>query len=206
MPNLAIQRCTQLENKMPNATDIKTAVTQSEAQSTLDAVREKVGFVPNLFAMLAEQPGVVEAFVALDTALTNTSLSPIERQVVQLTASVENRGHYCIAGHSIFGRSIGMPEQAIEAIRSGTKVADERLSALHSFVAQLVRARGHVTSDDVDKLTRAGFKREQILEIVMGVTLKTFSNYADSAMRLKLDEQFEPAAWSGPATAAQNMS
>lgn len=182
---------------MQNATNINNAPPQSEAQTTLDAVREKVGFVPNLFAMLAEQPGVVEAFVALDAALTNTSLSPIERQVVQLTASVENRGYYCVAGHSIFGRSIGMPEQAIEAIRSGTRVADERLSALHSFVVQLVRARGHVSSKDIDRLVHSGFAIEQIPEIVMGVTLKTFSNYADSAMRLKLDEQFEPAAWSG---------
>jgi AhpD family alkylhydroperoxidase len=153
---------------MQNATNIENALPQSKARTTLDAVRERVGFVPNLFAMLAEQPGVVEAFVALDTALTNTSLSPIERQVVQLTASVENRGHYCVAGHSIFGRSIGMPAQAIEAIRSGTKVDDERLSALHAFVVQLVRARGHVRP-----------------------------KYADSAMRLKLDKQFEPAAWSG---------
>ena len=78
---------------MQNATNIKNAIPQPEVQTTLDAVRERVGFVPNLFAMLAEQPGVVEAFVALDTALTNTSLSPIERQVVQLTTSVENRGH-----------------------------------------------------------------------------------------------------------------
>ena len=182
---------------MQNATNIENALPQSEAQTTLDAVRERVGFVPNLFAMLAEQPGVVEAFVALDTALTDTSLSPTERQVVQLTTSVENRGHYCVAGHSIFGRSIGMPEQAIEAIRSGTKVDDERLSALHVFVIQLVRTRGHVRPNDVEALTRAGFAREQILEIVMGVTLKTFSNYADSAMRLTLDKQFEPAAWSG---------
>lgn len=197
MPNLAIRRSNQPENKMQNATNIENALPQSKARTTLDAVRERVGFVPNLFAMLAEQPGVVEAFVALDTALTNTSLSPIERQVVQLTTSVENRGHYCVAGHSIFGRSIGMPEQAIEAIRSGAKVDDERLSALHTYVVQLVRARGHVRPKDVEALTRAGFAREQILEIVMGVTLKTFSNYADSAMRLTLDKQFEPAAWSG---------
>jgi hypothetical protein len=30
----------------------------------------------------------------------------------------------------------------------------------------------------------------------MGITLKTFSNYVDSSLQLRLDEQFEAAAWS----------
>jgi hypothetical protein len=34
------------------------------------------------------------------------------------------------------------------------------------------------------------------MEVVMGITLKTFSNYVDSALQLRLDEQFEAAAWS----------
>jgi uncharacterized peroxidase-related enzyme len=183
---------------MNKAISSVTSMANPAARETLDAVRDRVGFVPILFASLARQPGVVESFVALDDAFSATTLSPVERQVVLLTASVENNGVYCVAGHSLFGRSIGVPEQAIEAIRSDSDVDDPRLAALRTFVAKLVRNRGHVESGDIEQLTTAGYSRHQMLEIIMGVTLKTFSNFVDSAMKLPLDAAFEPAAWSTP--------
>jgi uncharacterized peroxidase-related enzyme len=181
---------------MTNCTPLTSALPRTGSQDVLNAIEEKLGFVPNLFSALAQQPGVVESFVALDGAFSEASLTAIERQTILLAASVANSGSYCVAGHSIFGRSIGMPKQAISAIRSGGKVEDERLSALQTFVTQLIQHRGHVTREDINELARHGFSREQTLEIIMGVTLKTFSNYVDSAMQLTLDEQFETASWS----------
>ena len=174
-----------------------SALPQPANQHILDKVAENVGFVPNLFTTLARQPGAVEAFVALDGAFTQCSLSPIERQVVLLAASVENIGRYCVAGHTLFARKLGMPETTIAAIRNASPVEDERLAALQSFVTQLIQHRGHVTPEQTADLIRAGFTREQLMDVVMGITLKTFSNYVDSAMGLALDEQFADAAWSG---------
>jgi len=179
-----------------SATNIST-ISQPSSQAVLDSIAERIGFVPELFKTLAQQPGVVEAFVGLDAAFTDTSLTPIERQTILLAAaSVENCGRYCVAGHTLFGRSIGMQEQAIAAIRYEGTVEDERLAALETFVQQLIRARGHTSAEEVAAFIQAGFSREQILEVVMGVTLKTFSNYVDSTLQLRLDEQFEAAAWS----------
>ena len=168
------------------------------SQAVLDAVAARVGFIPNLFSTLAQQPGVVEAFTALDGAFAESSLSPVERQAIQLAASVENEGRYCVAGHTLFGRSIGMPEQAIEAIRSGGEVDDRRLSALHRIVQQLIRSRGHVTTADIDAVMQSGFSKDQMMEIVMGVAIKTFTNYVDAVMQLPLDKKFESAAWTKP--------
>jgi AhpD family alkylhydroperoxidase len=180
---------------MNNSTATATTLSAPGSQAVLNAVAERVGFVPNLFSTMAQQPGVVEAFAALDGAFSESSLTPIERQVVQLAASVENEGRYCIAGHTLFGRSIGMSEQAISAIRSGGKVTDQRLSALHVFTGQLIQSRGHVTAEQIKALLQSGFSRTQMMEIVMGVTVKTFTNYVDSVMHLTLDEKFESAAW-----------
>ena len=180
---------------MKNANSTVAAISSGHANETLDAVRQRVGFIPNLFATLAEQPGVVEAFAALDDAFSETSLSPVERQVVLMTASVENKGAYCVAGHTIFGQSIGMPEQAIDAIRSGGTIDDTRLEALHGFVTKLSRNRGHVEPGETARLQDAGYSRGQVLEIIMGVTVKTFTNYVDSALQLELDENFKSAAW-----------
>ena len=169
---------------------------QSASQDTLEAVAENVGFVPNLFKTLAQQPGVVEAFVALDEAFSNTSLTPVERQAVLLAASVENVGRYCVAGHTTFSRTIGMAESSIEDIRSADAVDDERLEALRIFVRHLIQNRGHTTREEADAFVQSGFAREQILDVIMGVTLKTFSNYVDSTMQIPLDEQFQQGRWS----------
>jgi uncharacterized peroxidase-related enzyme len=168
-------------------------------QHILNKVAENVGFIPNLFTTLARQRGTVESFAALDGAFVQSSLSPIERQVVLLAASVENVGRYCVAGHTLFARKIGMPEATITALRNASPVEDERLAALQSFVQQLIQLRGHVTPEQTANLMRVGFTREQLMDVVMGITLKTFSNYVDSAMGLTLDEQFADAAWSGTA-------
>jgi len=181
---------------MNNPASVSKIAPAPASQAVLDVVSERVGFVPNLFSTLAQQPGVVEAFVALDAAFSESSLSPVERQTIQLAASVENEGRYCVAGHTLFGRSIGMPDQAINAIRTGADVEDERLSALHKFVQQLIRLRGHVSAEETGALMQSGFSRTQMMEIIMGVTVKTFTNYVDSVMNLTLDEKFEPAAWS----------
>ena len=180
---------------MNNPASVSKIAPAPASQAVLDVVAERVGFVPNLFSTMAQQPGVVEAFVALDGAFSESSLSPVERQTIQLAASVENEGRYCVAGHTLFGRSIGMPEQAIGAIRSGGDVEDDRLSALHRFAQQMIRSRGHVSVQDIEALTAAGFSRPQMMEIIMGVTVKTFTNYVDSVMHLTLDEKFKPAAW-----------
>ena len=166
-----------------------------ENRPILREVEKNVGFVPNLFQTLASQPGVVEAFVALDGAITQSSLTPVECQVVMLTASVENTGTYCVAGHTLFARKLGMADALINALRTGQPADDPRLAALQAFVQQLVRNRGQVTREQTAAFTSAGFSREQILEVVMGIALKTFSNYVDSATGLVLDQQFADARW-----------
>ena len=95
-----------------------------------------------------------------------------------------------------------MRETTITAIRSSNHVEDERLEALQSFVRSLIRARGHATPQALEDIGRAGCSREQILEVIMGITLKTFSNYVDSTMKTPLGEQFEPGAWPNPEEAA----
>ncbi len=41
----------------------------------------------------------------------------------------------------------------------------------------------------------AGFREEQVLEVIAGVALKTVTNYVGSAFGLPLDDEFEAHAW-----------
>ena len=165
------------------------------SRPTLAAVNQANGFTPNMFRALANSPSSLNGFMALLEENDSGTLSPAERQIVQITASIENEGEYCVAGHSTFAERIGMPIETVLAIRQGHPLADKRYQGLVDFTRALVRNRGHVTDNDRASLEASGFRIEQIIEIIVGVALKTITNYVGSVFDFPLDVQFQAQAW-----------
>ncbi len=165
------------------------------SRPTLAAVNQANGFTPNMFRALANSPSSLNGFMALLEENDSGTLSPAERQIVQITASIENEGEYCVAGHSTFAERIGMPIETVLAIRQGHPLADKRYQGLVDFTRALVRNRGHVTDNDRASLEASGFRTEQIFEIIVGVALKTITNYVGSVFDFPLDVQFQAQAW-----------
>ncbi|MGZ8924014.1 MAG: carboxymuconolactone decarboxylase family protein [Methylosarcina sp.] len=71
------------------------------SQPLLEGSLKKYSFVPNLHGGLAESPAALQAYIELTALFDKTLLSPVERQVVLLVASIENHCTYCVAAHSI---------------------------------------------------------------------------------------------------------
>lgn len=165
------------------------------AKATLAAVDRANGFTPNLFRALANSPSTLNGFAALLEANDGGTLSPAERQIVQLAASMENQGEYCVAGHSTFATHIGMSPETITGIRDNRQLPDKRYQGLVDFTRALVRGRGHVTDDDKAAFEASGFGTEQIFEVIAGVALKTVTNFVGSVFGLPLDTQFQAQAW-----------
>ncbi len=167
--------------------------------ATLEAVQKKYGFLPNLLGELAAAPAALKAYMTLGDLLGQTSLSPVAQQVVLVSASIANGCSYCVAAHTAGIKMAGLPDDQVEALRSGRPLADPKLEALRSFTIHLVERRGWVDEADVQKLLEAGYAREQVFEILLGVAMKTLSNYANHLADTPLDKQFQPLAWK-PAT------
>jgi uncharacterized peroxidase-related enzyme len=166
------------------------------AKPILAAVDRANGFTPNMFRALANSPSTLSGFVAFLEANDGGTLSPMERQIVQLVASIENQGVYCVAGHSSFAQRMGLPVEPIAAIREGRQLSDKRYQGLADFTRAVVRNRGHVTAEDKADFEASGFRAEQIFEVIAGIALKTVTNYVGSVFGLPLDGQFQAQAWS----------
>lgn len=165
------------------------------ARPTLAAVNEANGFIPNMFRALANAPSTLNGFASMVEANDGGTLSPLERQIVQLVASIENRGAYCVAGHSSFASAMGLPTEPIRAIREGRPIQDKRLQALVEFTRALVRRRGHVTEEEKAAFEAVGFADAHKLEVITGIALKTVTNYVSTAFDLPLDDEFQSQAW-----------
>ncbi|MDO9269827.1 MAG: carboxymuconolactone decarboxylase family protein [Methylobacter sp.] len=170
------------------------------AQPLLDGAQQKFGFLPNLLGGLAESPAVLQAYLNLGVILDKTSLTPVEQQVVLLAASVENHCIYCVAVHSMLAKHKAKADAAIvDALREQQPLPDKKLDALATFTRAVVERRGKVTGIALDNFIAAGYSRSQVLEVVLGVTMKTLSNYANHIIHAPLDSQFQAEAWDAPA-------
>lgn len=176
---------------------IHTVETAPEAaKEALAAAGKGFGFVPNLLAVMAEVPALLTAYRTLIGLFDQTSLNASERQVVLLTASYENRCEYCVAAHSMIAKMQKVPDAVVAAIRDGRLIADSKLQALRAFTSAVVNSRGLPSEADTAAFLAAGYTRTQILEVVLGVGIKTLSNYTNHVAETPLDQAFAPAAWS----------
>lgn len=168
----------------------------SAAKPVLDSLQKKFGFMPGLYAGLAESPAALQQYLDGSDAFAKTSLSPAEQQVVLLAVSVENGCEFCVGAHSFIARQmIKLPSPVVDALRSRLPLPDPRLDSLATFTREIVRERGWVSNLDVEAFLAAGFTRAQVLEVIMGVSLKTLSNYANHILATPLNKEFAAEAW-----------
>lgn len=166
------------------------------ARETLARAKKAFGFVPNLLGVMAEAPALLNAYTTLSRIFDETSFSPAERQVVLLTVSYENGCDYCVAAHSVIAGMQKVPGDVVGAIRDGKPIADAKLEALRRFTAAVTKTRGRPSEDDTTTFLAAGYSQAQVLEVVLGVGMKTLSNYTNHIAKTPLDQAFAKAAWS----------
>lgn len=165
------------------------------ARIHFEQAQQAFGFVPNLYRVMAEAPPLLEAYKTIGDLFDQTSLSPVERQVVLLSVSRVNGCEYCVAAHSGIARMQGADEAVVQAIREGRPVPDEKLEALRRFSEAVVLKRGRPEDEDVQAFLAAGYTKANVLEVVLGVGMKTLSNYTNHLADTPLDDAFKPLAW-----------
>jgi len=167
------------------------------AKPVLEGANKALGFVPNLYANMAESPAVLNAYIALGDLFEKSSLSKTEQQVVSLSASVVNGCEFCVAAHSVIAKNmVGVDAAIVNALRDGSALPDARLNALAVFTRATVAERGWVSGAPLEAFLAAGYSPAQALDVVLGVTMKTLSNYTNHLTETQINPQFAGEAWS----------
>ncbi len=168
-------------------------------RETLETVQKAYGFVPNLIGTMVESPALARAYLEIGKTFGESSLSPTEQQVVLLTVSRFNECEYCVAAHSTVATLGDVPASIVDALRDDRPLDDPRLESLRRFTLQVLERRGWAGEDAVEAFLGAGFNRAQLLDVVLGVAMKTLSNYTNHIAKPKLDAAFQAAEWRAPA-------
>ncbi len=169
-----------------------------EAKSHLAMTAKNFGMVPNLERVMVTAPALLAGYAQLEELFEKTSLSPIEQQVVYQTANFENDCEYCVPWHTKLSQLAKMRPEDIEALRQGRRLADAKLEALRLFTQVVIRTRGKIANADLESFFEAGWTDRQALEVVLGIAVKTMSNYTNSIAGTPLDKEVQRYVWHKP--------
>lgn len=170
---------------------------ESRAKTSLESAQKSLGFIPNMYAYMANSPILLDSYLYTYGLFRRESgFTPAEQEVVFLTISRENGCHYCVAAHSFVADAMsGVPTEVTDAIRDGREISDTKLQALSVYTRIVLNSRGHPCQASTAAFLAAGYSEVHILNIVQAIAVKTMSNYANHLFGTPLDEVFRGRAW-----------
>ena len=161
----------------------------------LAEAKKAYGMIPGLFAVMAEAPGLLEAYKTVHELFANLRFNEEELTVVWQTINVEHECHYCVPAHTWIAKSTGVSDEISDALRNETPLPNARLEALRTFTLSVVQDRGNVNDEAVQAFLDAGFTKRQILEVILGLSQKVMSNYTNHLADTPVDAPFTKFDW-----------
>jgi uncharacterized peroxidase-related enzyme len=168
----------------------------ARSRPLLASVRDALGFVPNLYGVFAESPAALQGALAIFDAFSRSTLSAAEQQLVMLAVSEANDCRYCVAAHATLAkRFVKVDPALVDATKRRERLPDAKLDALVTFTRKMVEQRGFVAETEVAAFLAAGYTKAQVVEVLLGVGMKTFNNYVDHIAHTPLNDEFKAEAW-----------
>ncbi|MDC1133365.1 peroxidase-related enzyme [Alphaproteobacteria bacterium] len=171
---------------------------EEQAQSYLNIVNEKVGFVPNVLAAFAKFPKQFEGFTKLYNALMlgESGLSKLEREMIAVTVSSENHCYYCLVAHGSAVRELSNDPQLGERLAANFRSAElsQKQETLLEFTKKLTRDPSEIKENDRSGLREVGYTDRDIWDISVIIGLFNMTNRLASATEMEPNENYHNLA------------
>jgi len=151
--------------------------------------QEKLGFIPNVLVAYAFDMTKLETFVAVynDLMLGESGLSKLEREMIAVAVSSQNRCYYCLTAHGAavrqYARDPLLGEQMVMNYRAAR--LNKRQRAMLDFAVKLTAQPGNLDEADRERLRRAGFSDRDIWDISAVTGFFNMSNRVASATDMR---------------------
>jgi uncharacterized peroxidase-related enzyme len=160
--------------------------------------RDKIGYVPNVLLAYAHDMPKLEAFAAFynDLMLAPSGLSKLEREMIAVVVSAENRCFYCLTAHGAAVRQLSGKPELGEMLAMNYRVAplSERERAMLDFAVLMTTASNLIEEEDRTKLREAGFSDRDIWDIAAVAGFFNMSNRMASAVDMRPNAEYHVQA------------
>ena len=160
--------------------------------------QEKLGFIPNVLAAYAFDMAKLESFVAMynDLMLGDSGLSKLEREMIAVAVSSQNRCYYCLSAHGAAVRQYSGNPLLGEHLVMNYRVArlSKRQRGMLDFAVKLTASPWSVEEGDRERLRRVGFTDRDIWDISAVVGFFNMSNRVASATDMRPNSTYHGQA------------
>ncbi|MBN9064853.1 MAG: alkylhydroperoxidase [Rhizobiales bacterium 65-9] len=180
------------------ALDLPEGELSEAMQAYFRKCEDKIGFVPNVLRAYAIDNAKLEAFAAFynDLMLAPSGLSKLEREMIAVGVSAENRCFYCLAAHGAAVRQLSGDPALGDLMAMNYRAAE--LSARHramlDFSVKLTRESYAIGEEDREALRRAGFGEKDIWDIAAVASFYNMSNRMASAVDMRPNPEYHAQA------------
>ena len=154
-------------------------------QAIFDHMQRAFGMVPNLYATFAFNETALADYLALQNR--KNTLSPKEREIINLVVSQVNDCKYCVPAHTAVSKMHGFTDDQILEIRRAQISFDSKYDALAKFVKETAINRGRPSENTADTLFEAGYTKANMVDIMMIIGDKIISNYLHNFTQIPVD-------------------
>lgn len=165
-----------------------------DIRARIEAVQEKVGFIPNVFLTLAYRPAEFRAFMAYHDALMDKQegLTPAEREMIVVATSSANQCQYCVVAHGAILRIYAKDSRIADQIAANYRKADigPRQRAMLDFAMKVAAAAHEIEETDLAALEAAGFDRDEIWDIAAIAAFFGMSNRLANFTDMRPNDEF----------------
>lgn len=165
-----------------------------KTKEVLDAVKQKMGKVPNIFQLMANSPAAVDGYLAFSGALANGVLTPKQREQIAITCAEVHICEYCLSAHYAIGKSIGMTDHELQEARN-ERADDKKSDAALTFTRMLLTRQGDISDAVLAELREAGLTDAELTEVIANVALNVFTNYFNLFAKTEVDFPKIPTAF-----------
>ncbi|MCL5776553.1 peroxidase-related enzyme [Limibaculum sp. FT325] len=154
----------------------------------------KLGLVPNVLVAYAHRPEKLRAFALMynDLMLGPSGLSKLEREMIAVAVSAENRCWYCLVAHGAAVRVLSGETALGEAMAFNHRYAplDPRQRAMVDFAVRITRASAEITEADRERLRTHGLSDEDIWDLAAVAAFFNMSNRMASATGMQPNPEY----------------
>ncbi len=166
----------------------------ADLKETFLAVKEKFGFIPNVFSALSHRPAELRAFLAYNEALMNkeSGLSAAEKEMLIIAHSNHNGCIYCVQSHGAALRVASGNPQLADQISVNYHEADitPREKAIIDFAMKVTVDPATIDENDFEKLRTYNLNDEDIWDIAGITAFFNLSNRMISFAAIRADDEF----------------
>ena len=156
-------------------------------QTRIDAILYKFemifGEVPDLYLKMAAQaPELLLSLDYLESMLTNSEFSAMEKQIIMLTYSLENNCELCSTIHKELSFLNDLDISEVEKIINSQTLFNPNLEALVQMVQHFANSKGHLDPEIVQTFFDAGYTSKDLASLINFIATKLITNYYANAI------------------------